>query len=99
MTTHTLKTWPKYYIQVKHGYKTVELRKDDRGFQAGDILVLEEWDPRMEMYTGRAMERIVTHVLRGFPGLAEGYVALSMRSKSELEAIHGVVNKPGEEAN
>ena len=42
MQTHELKTWPEYFEAVKDGTKNFELRKDDRGFKAGDHLVLAE---------------------------------------------------------
>lgn len=42
---HELKIWPQYYCRVADGSKTFELRKNDRGFQPGDIVVLREWEP------------------------------------------------------
>ncbi|MCL6548898.1 MAG: DUF3850 domain-containing protein [Alicyclobacillus sp.] len=77
-TTHELKCWPEYFEPLLKGEKTVELRRDDRGFQVGDMLFLREYDPVSERYTGRTCTRIITHVLRGGPWLADGYVALSL---------------------
>lgn len=90
MTTHNLKTWPLYYSRVIHGFKTVELRKDDREFKVGDTLILEEWDPQMEMYTGRSCERLVTDILKGAPWLADGYVAMSIRNSRQYEALERI---------
>lgn len=42
---HDLKTWPTYFERLLDGSKTFEVRKDDRGYQAGDRLILREWDP------------------------------------------------------
>lgn len=42
---HELKTWPCYFEHVTSGNKTFEIRKNDRGFQSGDTVVLREWDP------------------------------------------------------
>lgn len=42
---HELKVWPDYFARLADGSKTFEVRKDDRGFQAGDELLLREWDP------------------------------------------------------
>ena len=42
---HELKIWPQYYCRVFDGSKTFEIRKNDRGFQPGDIVVLREYDP------------------------------------------------------
>lgn len=41
---HDLKTAPVYFERVVSGEKTFEVRKDDRGFQSGDTLILREWD-------------------------------------------------------
>lgn len=40
MTTHKLKSWPVYFDAVKRGEKTFEGRRDDRGFQKGDRVIL-----------------------------------------------------------
>jgi len=42
---HDLKTWPQYFARLVDGSKTFEVRKDDRGYQTGDTLVLREFDP------------------------------------------------------
>jgi hypothetical protein len=42
---HELKCWPPYFERLLDGSKTFEVRKDDRGYQTGDWLVLREWDP------------------------------------------------------
>lgn len=42
---HDLKIWPQYYCRVADGSKTFEVRKNDRGFQTGDEVVLREWSP------------------------------------------------------
>lgn len=44
MTTHALKTAPEHFQALMDGTKTAELRKDDRGFAVGDVLLLCEWD-------------------------------------------------------
>lgn len=61
--THRLKTWPSYYRSVETGAKTFELRRDDRHFEVGDTLVLQEWSPLSERYTGRELTRVVTFIL------------------------------------
>jgi hypothetical protein len=64
MATHQLKTWSHYFEEVLSEAKTHEFRKNDRNFQVGDLLILEEWDPKTEKYTGRAVGAKITHVLR-----------------------------------
>lgn len=41
---HKLKILPEYYIAVSDGRKTFEIRKNDRDFQVGDIVMLQEYD-------------------------------------------------------
>ena len=53
------------------------IRKNDRDFQVGDVLILKEWDNIK--YTGREIGAVVRYVLRDFIGLQEGYVALGLQ--------------------
>lgn len=76
MKVHHLKTLPEHFGPVCRGEKTAEVRLDDRGFAVGDLLVLHEWDG--EKHTGASSAQFITHVLKGFHGLAEGWVMLSM---------------------
>ncbi len=41
---HHLKTLPEYFQAVIDGRKPFEIRKDDRGFNVGDKVVLEEFE-------------------------------------------------------
>lgn len=59
---HYLKTWPKYWLDVQSGQKTFEIRFDDRGFQVGDLLCLQEWDEDSR-YSGRELWRKVSYIL------------------------------------
>lgn len=58
------KTWPEYFQQILDGNKTFELRLADWECKEGDILVLEEWDPKTKKYTGRVLEKKVSYVLK-----------------------------------
>ncbi|MCX7610250.1 MAG: DUF3850 domain-containing protein [Ignavibacterium sp.] len=40
MAVHKLKIYPEFFKEVCSGKKTFEIRKNDRGFQVGDILLL-----------------------------------------------------------
>jgi len=42
---HELKILPEFYARVCTGEKAFEIRKNDRDYQVGDILVLKEWRP------------------------------------------------------
>jgi len=84
MTRHELKLSSVFYDAVAIGFKTFEIRKDDRGFRPGDILILKEVnykDDGIAVYTGRNCEAVVAYILRheDFPaGIPEGYVVMSI---------------------
>lgn len=72
---HELKTYPKYFQETIEGNKPFEIRKNDRNFQVGDVLLLKEWDN-----IGREVGAMVRYILDDkFIGLAEGYVALGLQ--------------------
>lgn len=75
--THELKIKPEYFQAVWDGIKTFELRKDDRSYQVGDVLILREFD---NGYTGATVVKTVSYVLRGCPeyGLSDGYCILGI---------------------
>lgn len=76
---HELKTWGKYFVEVKNGDKKFELRKNDRDFKIGDYLLLREYNPNTEEYTGRELIKRIDYILEGGDfGLKEGYVILSI---------------------
>lgn len=57
------KTWPDLYEKVLNGEKTFDARIADFDCKPGDILILEEWDPQTEEYTGRKIEKKITFVM------------------------------------
>lgn len=78
MNIHHLKTWPEYYREIIEGSKTFELRVNDRGFEIGDILHLEEYDPQTKQYTGRSTWRRVGFMIQGQFGLADNVCCMSL---------------------
>ncbi len=75
---HELKIYPKYFDAVLDGSKLFEIRKNDRGFQVGDNIMLREWDNIK--YSGRTIYAEITYILDDkFVGLADGYVALGIK--------------------
>ena len=43
--------------------KSHELRRcDDRRFEVGDVLVLQEFDPELSTYSGRECKVVVTYI-------------------------------------
>jgi hypothetical protein len=47
---------------VLSGKKTFEIRKNDRRFQVNDLLLLQEYNPEAEEYTGRELLVEVTYI-------------------------------------
>ena len=81
---HELKIMPQYFEAVKEGRKWFELRKNDRDFRYGDILILKEWNG--ERYTGKEIRRRIIGVLKDVPeyGLKDGYCILSMEPVGQM---------------
>lgn len=75
--THKLKLLPTYFEAVRLGNKTFEVRKDDRGFNEGDTLILQEWTPNG--YTEREIEVAVTYILRDTEYCKEGYCVMGIK--------------------
>lgn len=59
---HELKIEESYFEAVQSGDKTFEIRYNDRGFQKGDIVVLEEVSGHSCNYTGRKLTRQISYV-------------------------------------
>lgn len=77
MNTHHLKIWPDHFEAVRSGLKTFEVRKDDRDFQVGDLLHLNEYDPDKGQFTGQFMRVKVTYkIAGGYFGIEKGYCVL-----------------------
>jgi hypothetical protein len=77
--THKLKTWKEFFWAIANLEKTFEVRRNDRGFKVGDILLLKEWDNEAEKYTGKIIEVEVTYILNGGQfGIEEGFVVMSI---------------------
>lgn len=93
---HDLKCWTAYFEAVDDGRKNFEIRRDDRGYQKGDVLRIREWDDkpspvatgsnhtRSRGYTGNETYALVRYVLTGGQfGLEPGYVAMALEAIEE----------------
>lgn len=98
MREHEIKSWPEFFEPVYEGEKTFELRKNDRNYQVGDVLVIREWKPpapateEKGFYTGRMVMAEITYVMEGagsigtilpLHGLALGYCILAIEVLSK----------------
>ena|SRR5271157_2103422 len=62
---HELKTWPAEFRAVWNMRKCHEIRVNDRGFKEGDELLLREWDPETQRYTGAYLVAKVSYITKG----------------------------------
>jgi len=58
------KIWPKWFKLMKTGKKNVEFRLADFKIKPGDILVLDEWDPKKKKYTGKSLKKRIKRVTK-----------------------------------
>lgn len=70
---HDLKIQPEFFKAVVEGTKTFEIRRNDRNFLIGDVLVLKEYDGN---YTGKSQEVKITYMTDY--AQQDGYVVLGI---------------------
>lgn len=76
---HQLKQKSEFFERVISGEKTFEVRVNDRGYEPGDYLALNEIDSE-ENYTGRSCIVYVNYILCDLPGLlAENVIVMSIK--------------------
>jgi Domain of unknown function (DUF3850) len=75
---HELKTWPEYFEAVKSRDKKFEVRVNDRDYKKNDELLLREFDPATQSYTGRTLVRRVCYVLKDCPFIPDTMVIMSI---------------------
>lgn len=98
---HELKTDAKVFEAVKLGEKTFEIRKDDRAYAVGDLLILRktvhtgaEMAAGMPLYyEGEPIRFRVSYILRcPAYGLAEGWVIMSIEPAHPRKAHKAIDN-------
>lgn len=57
------KTWMPYFQEILDGKKTFDARLANFDCKIGDILILEEYDPKLKKYTGRKIEKKISFIL------------------------------------
>jgi hypothetical protein len=90
---HKLKTIGTYFDAVKRGEKTFDVRKNDRGFQTGDILELQRLDEKGFYTTGSggiwttvSLRKRITYILQGGQfGILPAYCVLGLGDVEEAE--------------
>ena len=85
MNTHKLKTWPEYFDAVALGRKTFEVRKKDRDYRVGDMLVLQKYDPISEKYLKQEIRFYISYILDSFEiALHNDYCIIGLSDKRPL---------------
>lgn len=93
MKIHELKILPQYFVDVKSGKRTFELRKNDRDFEVGDILMLKEFNPNKQYetmeggvlsnFSGEKILRQISYILKDIEGLDKNYEILGVKGLDE----------------
>lgn len=84
--THELKTLPEFFEAQLKGIKKFEVRVNDQDYQVGDILVLQEYNPKRG-YTGKYLHVEITYILDNTDFCKENYVVLG----TKLRLDRGIV--------
>lgn len=79
--THALKTVPPYFKDIVDGTKTFEIRKNDRLFKVGDKLLLQEYLPKEDKYSGQEWEGIITYILDNPDYCKKGFITMGIKQK------------------
>lgn len=58
------KIWPELFEAFQNEKKKVEIRLADFDLKDGDVLVLEEFDPKTKKYTGRKITKKCNKVFK-----------------------------------
>lgn len=74
---HELKILPEYFEDILSGEKTFEIRKNDRPYNKGDMLALNEYT--QDGYTGRCAMVEITYILSNTTFLPEGFCCMSFK--------------------
>ncbi|MEI2365753.1 ASCH/PUA domain-containing protein [Niallia circulans] len=77
MVMHHLKIQPEYFDSVSKGTKSFEIRKNDRNYKVGDVLLLQEYLPSESKFTGRVIDRKITYITDY--AQQEGYVVMGIK--------------------
>lgn len=89
--THELKTVEQYFDAVARGDKTFEVRKNDRAFQTGDVLILAKVDSCGRYITKTTfgfdkitLKRRISYILQGGQfGIEAQYCVLGLAEISK----------------
>ena len=78
---HEIKCHPHFFDALKRGDKNFEIRRNDRGYHNGDVLIIRKYDPSYGVIPGeQPLHFKVTYLMtdEDFPGLLPGYVVMGI---------------------
>lgn len=81
MNIHSVKIFPEFFLDLKMGRKTSEIRFDDRDYRIGDLLEVCEWLPKKKKFTGKKYVYGIcgiTRLHRVIPDVDHRWVALHL---------------------
>lgn len=91
---HKVKTVPPFFSEVASGAKPFEVRNMDRGYEVGDVLILQDFDPFADSeakgYSGHEVIAEITYVMdhnhffANMITLKEGWGILGIRVRAIL---------------
>jgi len=58
------KTWPELFQKILDGNKNSDVRLADFKIDEGDMLILEEYNPKTKKYTGRTIKKKVKNLTK-----------------------------------
>jgi len=77
---HELKMEPRYFEDVMIRIKTFEIRRNDRNFETGDYLALNEYDPIEKRYSGRALLVRIVYMVTDERFCKKGFVIMGIET-------------------
>lgn len=91
ITKHELKCWPELFQAIVEDKKTHDLRHSDRNFKVGDVMLLKEYDPLLNIYSGRQANVEITYITSAYSpcalstdALKSEYCILSIKRLSSI---------------
>lgn len=85
MKTHKIKLFLNFCDDVLSGDKRFEIRENDRGYQKGDRVVFQPYEPSDPFVKHPISDKVyeITYVLNGW-GLKDGYVVFGIREVKRM---------------
>lgn len=81
MKIHQVKEWPATYDETARNVNRIQFRKNDRNYQAGDVMVITLFDPLTCEYANSTVVKRIASVQESIH-LPPGYVAMVIEPMS-----------------